>query len=148
LFISIYILKHAYITLARTRLVFALMDEVRQAELAAKSYISASTLDTARLNVALTSQQVSALEEDLKRIAESLGGSVSDPIEQHPSYHMAVAELEQARLDLTHVEVRAPVAGTVNKRPTPGQYLAAGDMAMVLVAGGNPWVEANLTERI
>jgi membrane fusion protein (multidrug efflux system) len=139
--------KQAEITLARTRHAFAVKDEGRQAALAAKNYVPATTLDTARLNVALTEQQISALEEDLKRIAESLGGSVQDPVEQQPSYRMAVAELEQARLDRTHVEVRAPLAGTVNKSPTPGQYLAAGDMAMVLVVSGNSWVEANLTEK-
>jgi len=139
--------KQVEITLARTRHAFALKDEGRQAELAAKNYVPATTLDASRLNVALTAQQISAVEEDLKRIAESLGGSVGDPVEQHPSYRVAVAELEQARLDLTHVEVRAPLAGTVNRRPTPGLYLSAGDMAMVLVVSGNQWVEANLTEK-
>src|SRR5882672_7120088 len=73
--------KQAEITLARTRHAFALKDERRQTELAANNYISASTLDASRLNVALTAQQISALEEDLKRIAESLGGSVGDPVE-------------------------------------------------------------------
>jgi len=139
--------KQAEIAVARTRHAFAVKDEGRQAALAAKNYVPATTLDTSRLNVALTDQQISALEEDLKRIAESLGGSVQAPVEQHPSYRMAVAELEQARLDLTHVEVRAPLAGIVNKRPTPGQYLSAGDMAMLLVVSASPWVEANLTEK-
>lgn len=139
--------KQAEITLARTRHAFALKDEGRQAALAAKNYVPATTLDASRLNVALTEQQIAALDEDLKRIAESLGGSVRDPIEQQPSYRMAVAELEQAKLDLTHVDVRAPLAGTVNRRPSPGQYLSAGDMAMVLVVSGTPWVEANLTEK-
>jgi len=139
--------KQAEIALARTRHAFALKDEGREAALAAKNYVPATTLDTSRLNVALTDQQISALQEDLKRIAESLGGSVQAPVEQHPSYRMAVAELEQARLDLTHVEVRAPLAGTVNKRPTPGQYLSAGDLAMVLVVSAHPWIEANLTEK-
>jgi membrane fusion protein, multidrug efflux system len=139
--------KRYEIALARTRHAFALKDEERQAVLASKNYVPSTTLDASRLNVALTAQQISALEEDLERIAESLGGSAENPVEQHPSYRMAVAELDQARLDLTHVEVRAPLAGTVNKRPTPGQYLSAGDMAMVLVVNGNRWVEANLTEK-
>jgi membrane fusion protein (multidrug efflux system) len=139
--------KQVEIALAKTRHAFALKDEGRQAALAAKNYVPATALDTSRLNVALTDQQISALEKDLERIAESLGGSVEAPVEQHPSYRMAVAELDQAKLDLTHVEVRAPLAGTVNRRPTPGQYLAAGDMAMVLVVSADPWVEANLTEK-
>ena len=139
--------KQAEIALARTRHAFALKDQGRQAELEAKKFISESALDASRLNADLTAQQITALEEDLARIAESLGGSVGDPVERHPSYRMAMAELEQARLALAHVEVRAPVSGTVNKQPSPGQYLAAGDMAMVLVVSGNLWVEANLTEK-
>lgn len=139
--------KQVEIALARTRHAFALKDEERQAALAAKDYVPATTLDTSNLNVALTEQQVSALEEDLRQIAESLGGSVNAPVEEHPSYRVAVAELEQARLDLSHVEVRAPLAGTVSRRPTPGQYLSTGDMAMVLVVSESYWVEANLTEK-
>jgi len=120
--------KQAEIALARTRHAFALKDQGRQAELEAKKFISESALDASRLNADLTAQQITALEEDLARTAESLGGSVGNPVEGHPSYRMAVAELEQARLALAHVEVRAPVSGTVNKQPSPGQYLAAGDI--------------------
>jgi membrane fusion protein (multidrug efflux system) len=139
--------KQVEIALARTRHAFAVKEQGRESELAAGHYIPETTLDASRLNTDLTAQQITALQEDLKRIAESLGGGVGDPVEQHPRYRMAVADLEQAKLDLAHVEVRAPMAGTVNKQPTPGQYLAAGDMAMVLVVSGNPWVEANLTEK-
>lgn len=139
--------KQVEIALARTRHAFALKDQGRQSELAAKKYIAESALDASRMNADLTGEQITALEEDLKRIAESLGGSVGDPVEQHPSYRMAVAELEQARLALEHVEVRAPLSGTVNKQPSPGQYLSAGDMAMVVVVSANLWVEANLTEK-
>ncbi|MDP5239866.1 HlyD family secretion protein [Uliginosibacterium sp. 31-16] len=138
--------KQAEITVARTRSSFADKDRARQADLAAKNFIPVSKLDDSKQASELAAQQVLALEQDLNRIAQSLGGSVDLPVEHHPSWLSAKAELKQAKLNLARVEVRAPVAGTVSKLPKPGQYLSAGTTAMSLVAGGELWVEANFTE--
>lgn len=138
--------KQAEIALAQTRHAFALKEQRRQADLVARNFISASRFDDARQNTDLAGQQTVALEQDLRRIAESLGGSVDTPVEQHPAYRAAQAELAQARLDLARVEVRASLPGTVSKPPKPGQYLAAGNTAMALVVNGNLWIEANFTE--
>lgn len=138
--------KQAEITLARTRYAFALREQRRQADLVARNFISASRFDDAKQNSDLASQQISALEQDLKRIAEALGGGVGVPIEQHPSYRVALAELEQARLDQAHGVVRASLPGTVSKPPKVGQYVAAGSTAMALVVSGNLWIEANFPE--
>jgi len=138
--------KQAEITLAGTRYSFALKEQQRQADLVAKNFISASKFDDAKQNTDLSAQQIAALKQDLKRIAETLGGSVDAPVERHPSYRAALAELEQAKLDLARVEVRASLPGTVSKPPKPGQYIAAGSTAMALVVSGNLWIEANYTE--
>jgi membrane fusion protein (multidrug efflux system) len=138
--------KQAEIALARTRTEFARRDEARQADLAARSFISASRLDEARQATELAAQQTVAVERELGRIAETLGGGPEVPAERHPLVLAAQAELMQARLDLSRVEVRAPVAGTVSRPPKPGQYLAAGATALALVADGALWVEANFTE--
>lgn len=138
--------KQAEIELAHTRRSFALRDQQRQADLVARNFISASKFDDAKLNADLAGQQVAALEQDLHRLAESLGGSPTLPVELHPAYRAAQAEMAQARLDLARIEVRAPVAGTVSKPPKVGQYLATGSTALALLAGGQVWVEANFTE--
>ena len=138
--------KQAEIQVARTKTSFAARDQQRQADLAARNFISAAKLDESRQNTDLNRQQVGALEQDLKRIAESLGGDPDLPLESHPGYKEALAELEQAKLDLSRVEVRAPMAGVVSKPPKPGQYLAPGSIALALVASGDLWVEANFTE--
>lgn len=91
-------------------------------------------------------QQIAALEQDLKRIAETLGGSVDKPAERHPGYLFALAELQQARLDLARVDVRATMPDIASKPPKQGQYMAAGSTAMALVASDNLWVEVNFTE--
>ncbi len=138
--------KQAEIALARTKYAFSQKDQRRQADLVARNFISASKFDDAKQSTDLAEQQISVLDQDLKRIAETLGGSVESPVERHPSYRVALAELEQARLDLARAEVRAPLPGIVSKPPKPGQYVAAGSIALALAVSGNLWVEANFTE--
>lgn len=138
--------KQYEIALIRTRHAFALKAQQRQADLLGKHFVSPAGFDEAKQNADLAAQQIPVLEADLKRIAEMLGGSVSAPVERHPSYLAALAELERARLDAARAEVRAPMAGTVSKPPKPGQYVTAGSTAMTLVVSSQPWVEANFTE--
>ncbi|WP_018151836.1 HlyD family secretion protein [Leeia oryzae] len=138
--------KQAEIALAQTKRAFAMKDQQRQADLVAKNFVSASKFDDAKQTTDIAGQQANALEQDLKRIAETLGGSVDAPIERHPSYLAAQAELAQAKLDLARIEVRASLPGIVSKPPKPGQYITAGNLAMTLVVSGNLWVEANFPE--
>jgi membrane fusion protein (multidrug efflux system) len=138
--------KQAEITQARTKHSFALKDQTRQADLVEKHFISASKFDDAKQTADLSAQQTETLQQDLKRIAETLGGSVDTPIETHPGYRSAMAELEQAKLDLARTEIRAALPGTVSKPPKPGQYVSVGSTAMAIVVAGNLWVEANFTE--
>jgi membrane fusion protein, multidrug efflux system len=138
--------KQAEIALARTRYAFAKSDEKRQTELGAKAFVSASALDTARQNAELAEQQIVTLQQDLHRIAESMGGDAESQLENYPGYLVAMAELRQARLDLSRVVVRASLPGTVTLPPNPGEYVSAGKTVMALVAGGDHWIEANFPE--
>jgi membrane fusion protein (multidrug efflux system) len=138
--------KQAEINLAKSKHQFALKEQARQAELLSKNFVSASKFDEAKQNSELAAMQVVALQQDLQRIAESLSGDVNAPVEKHPSFLSAQAELDQNKLDLSRIEVRAAVPGTVNKAPKLGQFVPAGSMVMALVANGNIWIEANLTE--
>ncbi|MDT4840160.1 putative multidrug resistance protein EmrK [compost metagenome] len=139
--------KTAELALARTRHAFAEKDLQRQANLAQKGYLSPARLDESSQAAQLAAQEIDAREHDLKRIAENLGGSAALPVEQHPSFLTAQAELEQARLDLQHSEVRASLPGSISKVPQPGQYISAGNTAMTLVVDDNLWVEANFPEK-
>lgn len=138
--------KQAEITLATTRHTFAKRDQQRQADLVAKNFISAARFEESQQTADLAVQQITALEQDLHRIAETLGGSVDTPVESHPTYRTAVAELNKVKLDLAHTEVRASLAGNVNKPPRLGQFITAGSVAMALVVSGDLWIEANYTE--
>jgi membrane fusion protein, multidrug efflux system len=138
--------KQAEIKLARTKYDFAKSDQKRQVELAANKLVSASTLDTVRQNTDIASQQIYTLEEDLHRIAETMGGSVDTTIDRFPAYLIAEAELSQAQLDLSRVEVHASLPGIVTLPPNPGEYVSAGKTIMALVANEGLWIEANFPE--
>ena len=138
--------KQAEINLAQSKHQYAQKEQVRQAELLDKNFVSASKFDEAKQNSELAAMQILTLQQELQRIAESLSGDVNTPIEKHPAYLLATAELEQNKLDIKRSEVRASVTGTVNKPPKLGQFIQAGSMAMALVVNGNLWIEANLTE--
>jgi membrane fusion protein (multidrug efflux system) len=138
--------KQAEIVLAQTKQAFAQKDLRRQADLVARNFISAVKFDDAKQSTDLAGLQIEALRQDLNRISEALGGSIDAPVENHPSYRVAQAELDQARLDLERIDVRALLPGIVSKPPKPGQYVGAGATALVLVVSGDLWVEANFPE--
>lgn len=138
--------KQAEIVLAQTKQAFAQKDLRRQADLVARNFISAVKFDDAKQSTDLAGLQIEALRQDLNRISEALGGSIDAPVENHPSYRVARAELDQARLDLERIDVRALLPGIVSKPPKPGQYVGAGATALVLVVSGDLWVEANFPE--
>jgi len=121
-------------------------EQKRQANLAMHHLVSESTFDQVTNASRVTSQQMSGVEQDLKRIEESLGGTVDASIEQHPSYMAAIAELEQAKLNLEHTRIYAPQTGTVTKPPEVGEYVNVGVSTMVLVSSENLWIEANFIE--
>lgn len=138
--------KQAEITQARTKYDFALKDQKRQADLVAKHFISSTLFDQAKEATELAKQQIDVLQQNLKSIAESLGGNPDMPIERQPAYQAAQAELAQAKLDLKRTTVFAPLDGTISQPPKPGQYLSAGNTALALVGSDSLWVEANFPE--
>ncbi len=74
--------KQAEVTHARTQYAFALKEQQRQADLLVRHFISTTLFEQAQETADLAKQQVSVQEEDLKRIAESLGGNPDTPIVQ------------------------------------------------------------------
>ena len=138
--------KQASIELARSNYNYAVRELQRQRDLKGKNFVSESTLDDLEHNVEVTQQQLQVLLLDLKKIAATLGGDALAPLEQHPSYLKARANLQEAQLDLRRTTVAAPVDGVASKLPKVGQYIHSGTMVTALVAGDRLWIEANFTE--
>ncbi|KAF1003671.1 MAG: putative multidrug resistance protein EmrK [Luteibacter sp.] len=59
----------------------------------------------------------------------------------------AHADAEQARLNLSYTELRAPVDGVIgNRRARVGSYVTAGSQMLVVVPARGLWVDANFKE--
>ncbi|MBC3766483.1 HlyD family secretion protein [Neptunicella marina] len=138
--------KLAEISLAKSQYAYQIKEQNRIEGLLKKDYISPANFDDAKQNTELAKLKLEAANKDLQRIAVSLGGSVDLPVEQHPNYLAALAELDEAKLDLARTEVHASMSGMVRIPPKPGQYLNAGQTSMTLVVTDYLWVEANYTE--
>lgn len=138
--------KEAQIELARSNYQFAVRELERQKNLKGKNFVSASTMDDLQHAVDQAKRQLGVVKLDLQKIAASLGGGPDRPLEQHPTYRAALADLEEARLNLRRVEIRASAPGIVSKAPLVGQYIRAGNMITSLVATDGVWIEANFTE--
>jgi len=138
--------KQSELQLAIVNRDYATNEQQRQANLAARKLVAKADYDEVSHTRRISDQQVITLEQDLKRIAESLGGDADTPIEQHPSYRAAQAEVEQAQLNLDYTQITAPKDGIVTKPPEAGEFVALGSAVMSLVANDNLWVEANFIE--
>lgn len=138
--------RQSDLQVAQSNSAFAKHEQKRQANLATKHLVAQVTYDEISHNSKIAEQQTVSVEQDLKRIAESLGGEVDAAIEQHPSYLAAVAELKQAELNLEHTKIYATQNGTVTKPPAVGEFIAVGATAMLLVESDNLWIAANFVE--
>ncbi|MCP8686857.1 HlyD family secretion protein [Marinobacterium sedimentorum] len=137
--------KQAQINLARTDLDYWQREADRQEDLARKGAISRARLDEARHNADMARQREVALKLELQRIADELAGGPDTPIEDHPDYRIAKAELQQAQRALEQTAIRAPMDGHISQLPKPGQFLERGKIAAILI-GNRLWIEANFIE--
>ncbi|MDW6003754.1 HlyD family secretion protein [Vibrio mangrovi] len=138
--------KQANIAVAHSQFEYLKKEQKRQYDLLKQNYISQSEYDAAQQKTEVQKLEINALNKELHQIAETLGGRVDLPVEQHPKYQSALAALDKAENDLQHVNVYAPSSGIVTKVAEKGQYLAPGASAMLLVSDDNLWIEANFTE--
>jgi membrane fusion protein (multidrug efflux system) len=140
--------KQAGLRSAQAALAYAQSDNARQTALAAQGYAAKAKLDDTRRALDMARQQADSDRQAMGSIAAQLGGDPEKPAEQQAAYLQAVAERDQAALDLRHTVVMAPSDGTVGQVPSlqVGMYLKAGTQAFTLVHTNEVWVEANMKE--
>ncbi|EAB3095562.1 HlyD family secretion protein [Salmonella enterica] len=139
--------KLANIAVSKSQLAYAKREEARLHRLSGPGYVSASDLDSAHQKVLLMKLEVNMLQKQLQEVADSFGGDISTPVEQHPRYKKALAELNTANNNLSHVNEYAPSSGSITKVLQTGEYVQNGTTAMLLVSDSNLYVEANFTEK-
>jgi membrane fusion protein (multidrug efflux system) len=140
--------KQAEIAGAEADVEFYSRDFERYSSLAANNVAAKAQLDRARHDLQTARERQEALRRELDGIAASLGGDPDAPVEQHPRYRVALADVADARRNLDHAEVRAPLPGVVANVESlqPGSWLAAGAPAFSLVSTESLWIEASPKE--
>jgi membrane fusion protein (multidrug efflux system) len=139
--------KLANIDVSKSQYAYAQREEGRLHRLSGPGYVSASDLDGAHQKSLLMALEVNALQKQLQEVVDSFGGDIALPVEQHPRYKKALAELNTAKNNLSHVNEYAPSSGNITKVLQTGEYLQTGTTAMLLVSDSNLYVEANFTEK-
>ena len=101
------------------------------------------------LNAVVTAKtQLEQLEQQQEGIRNQLLGDPDLPIEKYPPYAQAAAALDQAKRDLDHTVLRAPIAGMATQVASiqMGRYVTAGTPVFSLIDDTQPWVDANPKE--
>ena len=92
---------------------------------------------------------VEVAEAQLRQAQAALGGASFDrshPYNQ-PSIVQAQKDLEQAELNLSYTELRAPIAGFVNGRSVnPGNQVQVAQALMSVFPMNDVWIDANFKE--
>ena len=119
----------------------------RQRQLRKQGLGSEKHYDEALHTVETAKQQVQLIKQSTERVLATLGGDVSQPIENHPDYRRARATRDQAALNLTHTKIVAATSGIItNLKLQTGEFVAAGKPVFSLVDTTKLWIEANLKE--
>ena len=112
-----------------------------------KGLVAQKDLDDAANNLASARGKRDSDVAALEKAKGMLGGLPNTNNEELAGYKLAQAQYEQAKLDLEHATVRAPMDGVVGKTNLqPGDFLGTGQAAMPLVATRTLWVDANFKE--
>ena len=118
----------------------------RMKELRGRGLIAQQALDNAANDLASARAKQDSSSAAVSKAQNMLGGVPETPDEKLAGYKLALAQLAQAKLDLDHATVRAPMDGVVGKMSLqPGDFLGTGQAAMPLIAN-TLWVDANFKE--
>jgi membrane fusion protein, multidrug efflux system len=126
----------------------------RDAALLRSATVSQSAYDQARYTLAADKAKLQASQQQAAVQLARLGGDADIPVEQHPQYLQAKAQVDEAQRQLDHTIVRAPFDGVATQVDAlqPGTYLVSQTAALTntgaigLVATKDVWVDANMKE--
>ena len=105
--------------------------------------ISLRRLEMARASYEQARAKVTGAESEVQRAIEQMGGEG----ENNAKLKAAQSAVEQAELDLANTRVIASTDGVISDlRAEVGQYAAAGNPVMTLIAINDIWIMADFTE--
>jgi len=123
-------------------------DVDRKAALLATRSGSAADADTSLNALAAARAQLEQLTQQATQLRNRLLDDPSLPLEKYPAYITASAQLDQAKRDLDHATLRAPISGMATQVDSVqlGRYVTAGTPLFAVLDDQHPWVDANPKE--
>jgi membrane fusion protein (multidrug efflux system) len=136
------------ITLARETIDLKQRDFDRKNTLLTNRAGSQVDVDNAQTAVVAAKTQLEMLEQQAQSFRNQLLGDANLPIGKYPPYAQAAAALDQAKRDLDHTVLRAPIAGMATQVSSiqMGRYVTAGTPVFSLIDDTKPWIDANPKE--
>jgi membrane fusion protein (multidrug efflux system) len=141
---------------AHTRMAQLAQDntEIKQRDLERKRALianrsgSQADLDNAEAGLVAAQQQAQSALKEKNDALNQLQGDPELPIEKYPAFMQARAALDQARRDLDHTVLRAPIDGMATQVDNVqlGRYVTAGTPMFGIIDDSAPWVDANPKE--
>ena len=109
---------------------------------------SQADVDTSLAAVVTAQLQAQYATQQKDTTLNQLLGNPNLPIEQYPPFLLAQAALDQAKRDLDHTVLRAPIGGTATQVDNIqlGRFIAAGTPVLSVIDDSAPWVDANPKE--
>jgi membrane fusion protein (multidrug efflux system) len=146
--------NQADVVAARTRAEQAAADLARYRALVNKEEISRQQYDAARAtadSARAAADAARATTESSRATVQSSASQIEAATRQVAAAQAQVAQhrasLEAAKLQLSYVVIKAPVAGIVSKKNVEvGQFVQAGQPLLAIVQGDDIWVSANFKE--
>ena len=132
---------------AREDVAFYEKEYQRQSSLMQEGFTTRARLQAAEHALSdARSRVAAALANAIKARAALATGSAAPGV--NPAIKAGEVQREQAMLNLSRTEVRAPVSGVVSQadRLQPGQMMVQGLPGVTIVASNKSWVEANFKE--
>ena len=132
---------------AREDVAFYEKEYQRQSSLMQDGFTTRARLQAAEHALSDARSRVASAQADARMARAALAtGSAAPGV--NPAIKAGQAQREQAVLNLSRTEVRAPVAGVVSQadRLQPGQMMVQGLPGVTIVASSKSWIEANFKE--
>jgi membrane fusion protein, multidrug efflux system len=119
----------------------------RQRKLMERGFTTKADFDAARHAVSQAQEKLRQVQADAAQAKSRLATSPSLP-GKNPAVAAAEVQRDQALLNLSRTEIRAPVGGRVSQadRLVIGQMMVSGLPALSIVGESKSWVEANFKE--
>jgi membrane fusion protein (multidrug efflux system) len=120
----------------------------RKAALASRQFSTQNDVDNASSALLMAELQLQPVRQQLASTLNQLQDNPDLAIEDYPPYRQAKAALDQARRDLDHTVIKAPIAGVATQVDNIqlGRFVTAGSAIFSVVDDAAPWVDANPKE--